>query len=132
MTSTQLSELITPDWLDTLAASFPGSTASVKPEWDAYILAVGTKQFARLGTDSEGVPSLTLKGDPHENQALRESYPEVVPGYYSNKVHWNTIRFIPEATIPLERIRELIEHAYEIVFSSLSKRLQAELTSQSS
>lgn len=132
MTSTQLSELITPDWLDTLAASFPGSTASVKSEWDAYILAVGTKQFARLGTDSEGVPSLTLKGDPHENQALRESYPEVVPGYYSNKVHWNTIRFIPEATIPLERIRELIEHAYEIVFSSLSKRLQAELTSQSS
>lgn len=131
MTANTLRELITIPWLDELVVKLPGAVTFVKPEWDAYILAVGTKQFARLGEDGEGVPSITLKGDPHENEALRQAYPEVVPGYYSHKVHWNTIRFVPEATIPEERVRELIEHAYEIVFGSLSKKLQAELSRDS-
>ena len=127
MTANTLRELITIPWLDELVLELPGAVTFVKPEWDAYVLAVGTKQFARFGEDGEGIPSITLKGDPHENSALRQAYPEVVPGYYSNKVHWNTIRFVPEATIPAERVRELLEHAYEIVFGSLSKKLQAEL-----
>ncbi len=121
-----LAAIVTPEWCAHVVAALPGAESSFKADWDAHILGVGGKQFARLGTDRTGRPILTVKGDPLENEALRQEFPEVVPGYYSNKQHWNSI-LLAEATVTPEHLAEMIVGSYEIVFASLTRKLQAEL-----
>jgi len=110
-------------WLEAVAARMPGAEFGEKAEWEAYILSVGGKQFARLGTDSSGSPVVTVKGDPLENEALRQEFDEVVPGYYSNKRHWISVHLAP-GTFPEDRLRELVEASYALVFASLTKRVR--------
>ena len=113
------------EWLSALVASFPGAAAGVKPEWDVFALAVEGKNFGLLGSNS-GETILTLKGDPLENEALRQEFPEVIPGYHMNKRHWNSIR-LEKSRLPLDHIAELVEASYDLVFAGLTQRVQREL-----
>ena len=121
-----LEDVVNESWLQLNADKFPGSEFFYKEEWGAWILAVGGKQYARYGSDSVGHTILTVKGDPLENLALREEYPEVIPGYYSNKQHWNSV-LLADASLPESQLREMLEDSYQLVFQSLTKRLQAEI-----
>jgi predicted DNA-binding protein (MmcQ/YjbR family) len=51
---------------------------------------------------------------------LRESYEAILPGYHMNKKHWNTV--LLDGTLPLQLVRELIDHSYELVRPSASKK----------
>jgi predicted DNA-binding protein (MmcQ/YjbR family) len=42
-----------------------------------------------------------------------------------SKIHWNTINV--NADVPDVLIKELIDHSYELVFKSLTKKLQNEI-----
>lgn len=90
------------------------------------ILGVGGKQFGRYGTDTNGLKILTVKGEPLENEALRQEFPEIVPGYYSNKKHWNSV-YLDRMTFPEERLGEMITESYALVFASLTKALRTEI-----
>lgn len=116
---------VDPEWLAALVATFPGAIAGVKPEWDVFALSVEGKNFGLLGSNS-GEPILTLKGDPLENEALRQEFPEVIPGYHMNKRHWNSIR-LERSRLPLDHIAELVEASYDLVFAGLTQRVQREL-----
>ncbi|MCI8922221.1 MAG: MmcQ/YjbR family DNA-binding protein [Acutalibacter sp.] len=68
---------------------------------------------------------LTLKLEPQEGCFFREQYEDIIPGYYMNKDHWNSIRL--EGSVPEELVRELAEKSYRLVLHGLSKKKQKEI-----
>jgi predicted DNA-binding protein (MmcQ/YjbR family) len=42
-----------------------------------------------------------------------------------SKIHWNTIEI--NHGVPDSLVKELIDHSYELVFKSLTKKLQTEI-----
>lgn len=74
----------------------------------------------------EKIPlQINLKCDPEFAIELRERYDSVQPGYHMNKRHWNTI--IIDNSIPPREIFQWIDHSYELILNSLSKKGKAEL-----
>ena len=115
------------EWILEEAKKFPGSEVLYKEEWQAYCFFIGGKLFGYLGTNKENESIVTLKGDPAMNQELRESYDFIIPGYYMNKVHWISIKLESKDAQPV-LIAPLIKKSYELIFSSLPKKIQAQLS----
>ncbi|WP_166922697.1 MmcQ/YjbR family DNA-binding protein [Flavobacterium poyangense] len=95
---------------------------------DTLVFKVGGKLFAlsSLQQWEKNEPSVNLKCDPERAQELRAEYEEIKPGYHMNKVHWNTVAL--NGSLPTGFIKELIDHSYELVFKSLTKKIQSEIT----
>ena len=72
-----------------------------------------------------GTPSVNLKCNPERAQELRAQYDDIQPGYHMSKVHWNTIAINND--VPDRLVKQLIDHSYELVFKSLSKKIQIEI-----
>ena len=84
------------------------------------------KMFTAIYLDDEDKPYyITLKLEPLEGEFFRKQYEEIIPGYYMNKVHWNSIK--ADGAVPNEVIRDLLDKAYDIVLGSLSKKKQREI-----
>ena len=94
---------------------------------DTLVFKVGGKMFAlaSLSEWEKGNPSVNLKCDPDRAEELRTQYDDIQPGYHMSKIHWNTIAI--NRDVPDSLIRELIEQSYELVFKSLTKKIQAEV-----
>lgn len=76
------------EWCKEYAASLAYVQTEYKVEWEAERFLVDTKSFGMCDTDNSGRPIVTLKLPPETNEMLQEMYQgEIVPGYYSNKVH---------------------------------------------
>jgi predicted DNA-binding protein (MmcQ/YjbR family) len=84
---------------------------------------VGVKIFAII--DIDNFESVNLKCDPERAVELRELHPGITPGYHMNKKHWNTVLF--DGSVSDKLILELVDHSYELIFSSLPKKLQQEI-----
>lgn len=121
-----LLEIVDDRWLCASISTLPGATLTPKPEWDALTLTVNGKMFALHCEDPRGNALLTLKGKPEDNEALRHEYAEVIPGYYCNKTHWNSV-LLETAPLAEEHLRELLEESYRLVFASLTKKAQREI-----
>ena len=50
---------------------------------------------------------------------LRNQYPDIKPGYHTNKVHWNTVE--ATAAIPDELMIRMIEDSYRLIVAGLKK-----------
>jgi len=88
-----------------------------------YVYKTAGKMFALLGyLDGEEVVS--LKCDPERSAMLRSSFPAITAGYHLHKDHWNTIRL--DGSVPASLIRELIDHAYEVIAASARPRSKRE------
>jgi predicted DNA-binding protein (MmcQ/YjbR family) len=94
---------------------------------DTLVFKVGGKMFAlsSLIQWEKGNPSVNLKCDPERAQELRAEYDAIQPGFHMSKVHWNTI--IVNAGVSDVLFKELMDHSYELVFKSLTKKLQTEI-----
>ncbi len=94
---------------------------------DVLVFKVMGKMFALSSVKKweEGTPSVNLKCDPNRALELREEYEAVQPGYHMNKNLWNTVAI--NIDVPDEMIWELIDHSYDLIVASLTKKLQAEL-----
>jgi len=90
---------------------------------DVLVFKVAGKIFllTSLKGWETGKQTLNLKCNPDYAQELRATYHSVEPGYHMNKKHWNTIR-IYENEIPLQLIKDLIDHSYDLVVNSLTKK----------
>lgn len=75
--------------------------------------------FALISLD-ETPPRINLKGDPNDNEFLRQQFPAVIPGYHMNKRHWNTI--ILDGSLSDEFILDQIDNSYRIVFEGLPRK----------
>ncbi|TDE31264.1 MmcQ/YjbR family DNA-binding protein [Flavobacterium ranwuense] len=94
---------------------------------DTLVFKVGGKMFAlsSLSQWEKGQPSVNLKCDPERAQELRAEYDAIQPGFHMSKTHWNTIAVNTSVSDTL--VKELIDHSYELVFKSLTKKLQSEI-----
>lgn len=91
------------------------------------VFKVMGKMFALLPTDTpaDQAPPISLKCDPAFAQVLRQTYTAVQPGYHLNKQHWNTVTC--DDSIPEDEIYEWIDHSYNLVVKSLTKKDQTTL-----
>ena len=84
---------------------------------------VNGRIFAQIYPDK-----VTLKCTAFSGQAFREAYPGiVVRGYHCPPVqqpYWNTIDL---ERFPHDELPMMIDHAYDTVISSFSRRIQAEI-----
>jgi predicted DNA-binding protein (MmcQ/YjbR family) len=91
---------------------------------DTLVFKVLGKMFLLSGIETQPV-QFNVKCDPEKALELREKYSCVLPGYHMNKQHWNTI--ICDGSVSDNQIKEWINHSYELVVASLTKKLKAEL-----
>ena len=63
---------------------------------------------------------INLKCDPDEAVMLRDIFASVIPGYHMNKKHWNTL--VLDGSLKPALVRELIDHSYDLVVASLTKK----------
>jgi predicted DNA-binding protein (MmcQ/YjbR family) len=90
---------------------------------EVLVYKVSGKMFAAATPDQ--IPhTVNLKCDPERAMELRDRYEAIQPGYHMNKRHWNTITLSGVSTALLQ---ELIEHSYDLVVASLTKKQRAEL-----
>ena len=113
-------------WLDAFCLSMPGVTKDYKEEWQAERYLLGNKMFAMVYGDKEGLAIISLKLEPEFGFFLRQQYQDIVPGYYMNKEHWNSLYL--QGKVPDKVLKEMIEESYRLVFSGLSKKAQLALT----
>ena len=94
---------------------------------DTLVFKVGGKMFAlaSLNQWEKGQPSVNLKCNPERAEELRAEYDDIQPGFHMSKTHWNTIAVNESVSDAL--VKELIDHSYELVFKSLTKKLQNEI-----
>lgn len=91
---------------------------------DVLVFRVLGKMFALVNV--EGLPrSVNLKCDPEWAMELRESYPDIEPGYHMNKKHWNTVQL--EGELSDDFLVELIDHSYDLVVAGLPKSARKQL-----
>lgn len=115
-------------WIDEYLLKKPAVTKDFKKEWGWYRYQIGGKLFAAVCLDEGGKPYyITLKLEPADGDFYRQQYSDVLPGYYMNKVHWNSIR--AEGEVPDGVVRDMLDEAYRLVLCSFSKKKQAELLS---
>lgn len=95
---------------------------------DTLVFKVGGKMFAlsSLSQWENGNPAINLKCDQERAEELRAEYDDIKPGFHMSKVHWNTISI--NGDVSDKFVRELIDHSYELVFKSLTKKLQNEVS----
>lgn len=96
---------------------------------DTLVLKIGGKMFllSSLSSWENGNPKVNLKCDPERAQELRDNYDGIQPGYHMSKKHWNTISINEDVADTL--VKELIDHSYAMVFSSLPNKIKKEILS---
>ena len=94
---------------------------------DTLVFKVGGKMFCltSLKQWESNEPSLNLKCDPDKAEVLRAEYEAIQPGYHMNKKHWNTIEF--HSDVNDKMMYQLINDSYDLVFKSLTKKIQSEI-----
>jgi predicted DNA-binding protein (MmcQ/YjbR family) len=76
------------------------------------VYKVNDKMFALIAEGKNPV-NLSLKTDPQLSKLLREKYETVMPGYYLNKKHWNTL--VLTGQLPWDEVQALIRHSYQLI-----------------
>ena len=114
-------------WINEYLLAKPGVTKDLQTEWNWIRYQIGGKLFAAVCLDdATGKPVyITLKLDPAEGDFLRQQYADIIPGYYMNKVHWNSIK--AEGNVTDELLKEMLEKSYRLVLGGFSKMRQTEL-----
>ena len=96
----------------------PGVTEGLPFNDTALVFKVAGKMFALLNL-SEDSRGLSLKCDPERAIELREQHSEVIPAWHFNKIHWNNVD--PTGGVPAEKIKEWIDHSYDLVVKDLKR-----------
>ncbi len=116
-------------WIDEFLLSLPGVSKDLQADWNWIRYKIGDKMFAAICLDGGNRPYyITFKLEPAEGDFWRQQYEDFLPGYYMNKLHWNSVR--ADSAVPGELLRTLLEKSYRLVLGSFSKKKQQELLAQ--
>lgn len=91
---------------------------------DTLVFKVMGKMFLLTGIEAQPT-QFNAKCNPEKAIDLRENFSCILPGYHMNKKHWNTI--ICDGSVSQNHIKEWIDDSYNLVVSSLTKKLKSEL-----
>jgi len=105
--------------LDQYLLSLQGATYDYPFDEKVRVYRIAEKMFAL--TTEEYPLEVNLKCDPIYSLELRSIYEGVRGGYHMNKKHWNTVT-LDDSDIDDETAKELIDHSYELVYKSLTKK----------
>lgn len=113
-------------WMDEYLLKKRGVTKDLQPVWNWIRYHVGGKMFAAVCLDGENRPYyINLKLEPMEGEFLRQQYEDIIPGYYSDKIHWNSVK--PDGEVPDELMMDLLDKSYRLVLAGFSKKRQREI-----
>lgn len=104
-------------------AAKKGSEETFPFNEETLVLKVGGKMYALIPLEKQPL-QISLKADPEWSEELREQFPQITGAYHMNKTHWNTV--VAQGIKP-KLIYEMIDHSYDLVFKSLTKKLQKEI-----
>ena len=90
---------------------------------ETLVLKVAGKMFALIPLEKQPLV-ISLKTDPEWSAELREQYPQIQGSYHMNKTHWNSV--VCEG-LKKDLIFKLIDHSYDLVVQSLTKKSREEL-----
>jgi len=113
------------EWIDEYCLSKKSVEKDYKPEWQAIRYMIRGKMFAMQGGDKEGKPIITMKLEPMFGTLLRQQYKDIVPGYYMNKEHWNSLYL--DGDVPDEIVKDMLDKSYLVLLRSFSKKAQQEI-----
>ena len=115
-------------WIDEYLMSKKGVTKDFQADWKWIRYHIGGKMFAALCLDDDNkLYYITLKLEPLEGEFWRGQYEDIIPGYYMNKTHWNSVK--ADGNVPDDILKTLLDKAYQVTLGSLSKRIQREIAS---
>lgn len=112
-------------WLDRYLMDKPGAEKDWKEAWGWRRYRVCGKQFAATCRPDpkykphDGREMVLLKCDPRMALAFRETYPDVVPGFYSDKRTWNSVYL--DGAVPEEVLKSMCDMSYQLVVAKLKK-----------
>jgi len=101
-----------------------GVTESFPFDKTTLVFKVMGKMFALVNI--EHFAFINLKCDPEKAIELREEFEGVTPGYHMSKVHWNSVS--SKGDINDQNMLEWTDNSYNLIVTSLTKKLQQELT----
>ena len=114
------------EWIDDYLLKKPGVIKDLQKDWNWIRYQIGGKMFAAICLDDNDKPYyITLKLEPLEGDFWRKQYEDIIPGYYMNKAHWNSVK--ADGIVPDDILMDLLDKAYRIVIESLSKKKQNEI-----
>lgn len=113
-------------WLDEYLLGKPGTAKDFKAEWNWTRYMVGGKLFCAICHDEAGGDVyISVKLEPLRGEFLRGQFQDVIPGYYMNKVHWNSVK--AQGSLPEDVLREMLDESYRLVAGGLTKKARASL-----
>lgn len=90
---------------------------------ETLVLKVGGKMFLLISLENHPL-SIAVKTDPEWSEELRAKHPQIAGAYHMNKTHWNSV--VCEG-LKRELIFKMIDHSYELIFKSLTKKKREEV-----
>ncbi|MCC9042470.1 MmcQ/YjbR family DNA-binding protein [Myroides sp. M-43] len=107
-----------------------GTTEEFPFDEETLTFKIGGKIYLLLNLTKweQGNRFINLKCNPERAEELRADYNEILPGYHMSKKHWNSV--ILGGSVQWGLLKELIDHSYELVFNSLTKKLKEEINAQ--
>ena len=113
-------------WLDEYLLAKKGVTKDLQPDWNWIRYHIGGKMFAAVCLNDKNEPYyINLKLEPMRGEIMRQQYEDIIPGYYSNKVHWNSIK--PDGQVPDDLLKDMLDESYRLVLGGFSKKRQREI-----
>ena len=91
---------------------------------ETLVFKVMGKVFLLTGFENNPI-RFNVKCLPEKAIELREQHACVMPGYHMSKQHWNTI--ICDGSVSKKLIFSWIDDSYDLVVTSLTKKLKVEL-----
>jgi len=110
------------DWIREYCLALPQTTEKVQWGGD-LVFKIGEKMYAVVALEP-GDHWLAFKCSPEEFRALVER-PGIVPAPYLARAQWVALE--THDALPADEIKRLLSQAYSLIFTKLSKRLQARL-----
>ncbi len=113
-------------WIDEYLLNKRSVTKDLQSDWNWIRYHIGGKMFAAVCLDSDDKPYyITLKLEPEEGNFLRQQFEDILPGYYMNKQHWNSVK--PDGEVPDDLLKDLLDKSYLLVLKSFSGKKQREI-----
>lgn len=116
------------DWIDDFLLSKKGVTKDFQADWNWIRYKVDDKMFVAVCLDDNDKPVyITLKLNPIDGEFFRNNYEDIIPGYYMNKTHWNSIK--ADGNVPDDVVKELLDKSYNEILNKLTNKKRAEILS---
>ena len=105
---------MTPDELRDVCLALPQAieTFPFGEETSVFKTSGNGKIFA-LSAFGDDQLRVTLKCDPEDSVALRAEFPQITPGYHTNKRHWITV--LIGTGVPDDLVEQLVRASHALV-----------------